>query len=92
MYLYLYVNKYVNQDIYEHLCLYAFFSYILLQSYHQTIIDAISVQRLKAAGAIILGKSNLHEFALEGLSVSSLGGQTRNPVRKSPFSSRVFLL
>ena len=30
-------------------------------------------------GAIILGKANLHELALEGLSVSSLGGQTVNP-------------
>jgi Asp-tRNA(Asn)/Glu-tRNA(Gln) amidotransferase A subunit family amidase len=36
-------------------------------------LDAVVVTRFKAAGAIILGKSNLHEFALEGLSVSSLG-------------------
>jgi Asp-tRNA(Asn)/Glu-tRNA(Gln) amidotransferase A subunit family amidase len=41
--------------------------------------DAPSVAALKAAGAIILGKANLHELALEGLSVSSLGGQTINP-------------
>jgi len=34
---------------------------------------------LKKAGAIVLGKSNLHELALEGISVSSLGGQTINP-------------
>ena len=34
---------------------------------------------LKKAGAIILGKANLHELALEGISVSSLGGQTINP-------------
>jgi Asp-tRNA(Asn)/Glu-tRNA(Gln) amidotransferase A subunit family amidase len=41
--------------------------------------DAPSVIALKKAGAIILGKSNLHELALEGISVSSLGGQTINP-------------
>ena len=41
--------------------------------------DAPVVAALKRAGAIILGKTNLHELALEGLSVSSLGGQTINP-------------
>jgi len=41
--------------------------------------DAPSVAALKNAGAIILGKANLHELALEGISVSSLGGQTVNP-------------
>ncbi|KAF2748769.1 amidase signature enzyme [Sporormia fimetaria CBS 119925] len=41
--------------------------------------DAPSVTALKNAGAVILGKANLHELALEGLSVSSLGGQTINP-------------
>lgn len=41
--------------------------------------DAPVVVALKNAGAIMLGKANLHELALEGLSVSSLGGQTINP-------------
>ena len=41
--------------------------------------DAPATAALRKAGAIILGKSNLHELALEGLSVSSLGGQTINP-------------
>ncbi|KAI3392764.1 hypothetical protein diail_5200 [Diaporthe ilicicola] len=41
--------------------------------------DSPTVRCLKGAGAIILGKTNLHELALEGLSVSSLGGQTLNP-------------
>ncbi|KAL1876257.1 hypothetical protein Daus18300_002885 [Diaporthe australafricana] len=41
--------------------------------------DAPTVKALKEAGAIVLGKTNLHELALEGLSVSSLGGQTLNP-------------
>ncbi|RDL42061.1 uncharacterized protein BP5553_02040 [Venustampulla echinocandica] len=46
---------------------------------NQPSVDAPSVAALKNAGAIILGKANLHELALEGLSVSSLGGQTINP-------------
>ena len=41
--------------------------------------DGPAVRALRAAGAVILGKTNLHELALEGLSVSSLGGQTINP-------------
>lgn len=41
--------------------------------------DAPTVKAMKDAGAIVLGKTNLHELALEGLSVSSLGGQTLNP-------------
>ncbi|KAK5713428.1 hypothetical protein LTR15_011128 [Elasticomyces elasticus] len=42
-------------------------------------LDAPVVTALKKAGAIIMGKANLHELALEGLSVSSVGGQTINP-------------
>lgn len=42
-------------------------------------VDSPAVSAFRNAGAIILGKTNLHEFALEGLSVSSLGGQTINP-------------
>jgi Asp-tRNA(Asn)/Glu-tRNA(Gln) amidotransferase A subunit family amidase len=45
----------------------------------QPTVDAPVVTALKRAGAIVLGKTNLHELALEGLSVSSLGGQTLNP-------------
>lgn len=41
--------------------------------------DAPVVEAMKRENAIILGKANLHELALEGLSVSSLGGQTLNP-------------
>ncbi len=41
--------------------------------------DAFVVAKLRKAGAIILGKSNMHEFALSGTTVSSLGGQTLNP-------------
>lgn len=42
-------------------------------------VDAPVVRALKDAGAVILGKTNLQELALEGISVSSLGGQTLNP-------------
>ena len=45
----------------------------------QPTVDAPAVTALKDAGAVILGKTNLHELALEGISVSSLGGQTVNP-------------
>jgi Asp-tRNA(Asn)/Glu-tRNA(Gln) amidotransferase A subunit family amidase len=41
--------------------------------------DATIVQKLNAAGAIVLAKVNLHEFAVWGETISSLGGQTRNP-------------
>lgn len=41
--------------------------------------DAFIVKRLKEAGAIILAKVNLHEFAVWGETVSSILGQTLNP-------------
>lgn len=41
--------------------------------------NATQVQRLIDAGAIILAKSNLHEFAYGITTISSLGGQTLNP-------------
>jgi Asp-tRNA(Asn)/Glu-tRNA(Gln) amidotransferase A subunit family amidase len=41
--------------------------------------DAFLVRRLREAGAVIVGKSNMHELAAGITSVSSLGGQTRNP-------------
>src|SRR3954454_6970760 len=40
--------------------------------------NATIVKKLKEAGAIIIAKTNLHEFAVWGETVSSLGGQTRN--------------
>ncbi|KAF7184986.1 Glutamyl-tRNA(Gln) amidotransferase subunit A [Pseudocercospora fuligena] len=52
---------------------------VLSLAHSQPTVDAPSVIALKKAGAIILGKANLHELALEGISVSSLGGQTINP-------------
>jgi len=41
--------------------------------------DAEVVKRLKAAGAIILGKLNMHEFAVGGTSVVSFWGPVHNP-------------
>ena len=41
--------------------------------------DAFLTKRLKAAGAIILAKANMHEFAVWGESVSSILGQVLNP-------------
>lgn len=41
--------------------------------------DAEVVRRLKAAGAVFLGKLNLHEFAYGGSSVISFFGPVRNP-------------
>jgi Asp-tRNA(Asn)/Glu-tRNA(Gln) amidotransferase A subunit family amidase len=46
---------------------------------NEPLKDAPTVSTLRRAGAVILGKTNLHEMALEGISVSSLGGQTVNP-------------
>ncbi len=46
---------------------------------HQPQSDAFVVQRLRAAGAIILAKANLQELAAGIVTVSPLGGQTRNP-------------
>lgn len=40
--------------------------------------DAVLVQRLRAAGAIVLAKVNMSEFA-SGAAQSSLGGQSLNP-------------
>src|SRR6185436_18346203 len=41
--------------------------------------DATMVAKLRAAGAIILGKTNLDEYAPAGIARSGLGGQTCNP-------------
>ncbi len=41
--------------------------------------DATVVQKLRAAGAIFIGKANLHEFAMGGTSSTSYFGPVRNP-------------
>jgi Asp-tRNA(Asn)/Glu-tRNA(Gln) amidotransferase A subunit family amidase len=45
----------------------------------QTGRDAFMVQKLRDAGAVVVGKTNLHELAYGITSISSAGGQTRNP-------------
>jgi aspartyl-tRNA(Asn)/glutamyl-tRNA(Gln) amidotransferase subunit A len=42
-------------------------------------LDAEVVQRLKNAGAVVIGKTNLHEFASGGTSAVSYYGPVRNP-------------
>ena len=41
--------------------------------------DELPVKRLREAGAIILGKTNTPEFAVEGYTANALFGVTRNP-------------
>jgi amidase len=41
--------------------------------------DAFTVAKIRKAGALILAKGNLQEFSRGGMSISSLGGQVRNP-------------
>ena len=41
--------------------------------------DAFVVRRLREAGAVILGITNMHEMAAGITTIASVGGQTRNP-------------
>jgi aspartyl-tRNA(Asn)/glutamyl-tRNA(Gln) amidotransferase subunit A len=41
--------------------------------------DEWPVARLRAAGAVIIGKTNLPEFALQGITDNQVAGVTRNP-------------
>jgi amidase len=45
----------------------------------QPTADAFQVRKLRDAGAVILGKTTMHELAAGITTVSSLTGQTRNP-------------
>ena len=45
----------------------------------QPAADAFQVQKLRAAGAVILGKTTMHELAAGITTIASLTGQTRNP-------------
>ena len=46
---------------------------------HVAHIDAVIVTRLREAGAVLIGKTNLHEFALGTTSDVSAFGPVRNP-------------
>ncbi len=41
--------------------------------------DELPVARLRAAGATIIGKTNLSEFAMQGFTSNAVAGTTRNP-------------
>ncbi len=41
--------------------------------------DAFLIARLRNAGAILIGKTNLDELQMQGVGYSTLGGQTKNP-------------
>jgi amidase len=45
----------------------------------QPTADAFQVKKLRDAGAVILGKTTMHELAAGITTISSLTGQTRNP-------------
>ena len=45
----------------------------------QPVADAFQVKRLRDAGAVILGKTTMHELAAGITTISSLTDQTRNP-------------
>jgi aspartyl-tRNA(Asn)/glutamyl-tRNA(Gln) amidotransferase subunit A len=47
---------------------------------HVATHDAVAVARLREAGAIIVGKTNLHEFALGPTNEDSAFGPTRHPL------------
>ncbi|WP_332824834.1 amidase [Ramlibacter sp.] len=46
---------------------------------HATGQDELAVGRARAAGALIIGKTNVPEFALEGYTANPVYGVTRNP-------------
>lgn len=51
----------------------------LVQRERRAGVDALHVQRLRAAGAVVLGKTNTPEFALLGETRNRLGPECSNP-------------
>ena len=68
----------VVKDNYETLEMPTTAGSIALATFHPSS-DAFQVRRLKDAGAVIIGKTNMHELAAGITTISSSGGQTKNP-------------
>src|SRR4029450_6885567 len=56
---------------------------------HVAASDAPAIARLRSAGAVIVGKTNLHEFALGTANAHSAFGPARHPIdpERSPGGS-----
>ncbi len=50
----------------------------ILENYHASY-DATAIEKLKQAGAVLVGRTNMDEFALGGSTEKSAFGVTRNP-------------